>query len=166
MVELSHWREVVVFQRNPTGCIPTGFEWLIRYAKISDVDLGSFQEDFDLQRSGIGMNDFGSVTAKIKEMYPRLNIVTRTFANGKEKLQFVESLIGKDTPCLLSIANTPMGGTWHIVPVVIMDNEKLRVLWNGNQIQEFTLEDIAIRHNTWIGGKDIAWVEKTATVPS
>ena len=161
MVELTHWRDVVVFQRNPTGCIATGFEWLIRYAKIGGVDLGSFQEDFDLQRSGKGMNDFGSVTGKIKERYPHLSIVIKDFPNGREKVEFVKLLVGEDTPCLLSIANTPIGVSWHIVPVVLVDDTKVKVLWNGDQTQEFTIEDLIYRHNNWIGGKDIAWTRRS-----
>ena len=48
MVELSHWQDVVVPQRYKTGCIPTGYEWMIRYLGIKGIDLGTFQEDFDL----------------------------------------------------------------------------------------------------------------------
>lgn len=160
MVELSHWRDVVVPQRNYTGCIPTGYEWLIRYLKIEGIDLDTFQEDFDLQRSDEGMNDFGSVATKIREKYPQINIRIKDFPNGKEKVEFVKRLMGSDIPCLLSIANTPIGVIWHIVPVVSVDDTKVKIIWTGDQTQEFTIADVINRHDNWIGGKDISWIEK------
>jgi hypothetical protein len=49
MPELPGWRNFAVEQRRPaTGCIPTGFEMLVRAAGLADVDLSSFQDDFDL----------------------------------------------------------------------------------------------------------------------
>jgi len=160
VVELSHWRDVVVPQRNYTGCIPTGFEWLIRYLRVESIDLETFQDDFDLQLSGQDMNNFESVSSAVRRKYPQINIRIRDFPTGREKVDFVSRLVEKDIPCLLSIANTPKGGSWHIVPVVSVDDTKIKVIWTGNQTQEFTIVDVTSRHDNWIGGKDIAWIER------
>jgi len=35
MPELSNWKETLVIQRDPKlGCIPAGYEWIIRFARI------------------------------------------------------------------------------------------------------------------------------------
>ena len=47
MAQLSNWTKTIFPQRNEFGCVPTGYEQLIRYLKIQ-VNLETFQEDFDL----------------------------------------------------------------------------------------------------------------------
>ena len=43
------WEKYAVHQRKPdTGCIPTGYEMLLRAAGIAGIDFQTFQEEFDL----------------------------------------------------------------------------------------------------------------------
>lgn len=159
MVELSHWKGIVVPQRHETGCIPTGFEWMIRYLGMKGINLEAFQEDFDLQRRNEGDNSFVPIASKIKQKYPQVNIKIRDFPSGNEKIAFLRRLVESNTPCIMSIAK-PNGG-WHIVPVVSVDDRKINVIWvanaNGNQISEYPISEITFRHDNWAGGKDIAW---------
>ena len=62
VVELSHWDELRVLERHRvTGCIPTGFDSMIRYSGIEGVNLDVFQEDLDLFRSGRDLNRFVNI---------------------------------------------------------------------------------------------------------
>jgi len=70
MTQLLDWSKTRIPQRHESGCIPTGYEWLIRYLKIQGVNLETFQEDFDLGQD----NSFDSVSAKIRNVYPTINI--------------------------------------------------------------------------------------------
>jgi hypothetical protein len=162
MAELSHWQGIVVPQRQETGCIPTGYEWMIRYLGGKGVNLETFQEDFDLQYRHEGDNSFVPIAQKVKERYPQVGIKIGGFPNGKEKAEFIKKLIEEDVPCVMSIAK-PTGG-WHIVPVVSIDDTKIKVIWIanafGNQVCEYSITDVIFRHNNWSGGKDIAWIEK------
>jgi hypothetical protein len=168
MAELSHWKDVIVVQRNlQTGCIPTGYEWMIKYLGIEKVDFCGFQDEFDFLRrvtnsfetikNGIGFQG-------IEGRYPHIMIkIKNDFANGLEKVSYIRGLIEKDIPCLISIAPTPQG-RWHCPVVVYVDDIKMRVIWSanetGNQVCEFTTRDIASRHDNWCSGKDSSWIEK------
>ena len=45
------WKRFAVFQRRPlSGCIPTGYETLLRAANIEGIDLDSLQDDFYLDQ--------------------------------------------------------------------------------------------------------------------
>jgi len=162
MVELSHWQEIIVPQRHETGCVPTGYEWMIRYSKIEGVNLNTFQEDFDLQLRGEGDNSFVPVAEKVKVTYPQVDIKIRNFVKGKDKIAFIKRLIQNDTPCVMSLAK-PTGG-WHIVPVVSIDDKRVKIIWVanefGNQVLDYPIAEIISRHDNYRGGKDIAWMEK------
>jgi len=93
MSELSHWRDVIVPQRYETGCVPTGYEWLIRYLGIERVELDTFQEDFDLQRVHQGMNSFASIADRIRSRYPFIDIHIVSFDQGLEKVRTMKNLI-------------------------------------------------------------------------
>jgi len=162
MVELSRWEDVVVPQKyEKTGCIPTGYEWLIRYLGIK-VNLDKFQDEFDLERSHKGDNDFRSVANEIMKKHPFIKIKTKDFPTGLEKVKFVYKLMEKGVPCLLSLAKTP-AGCCHIVPVVKID-EEFKAIWlknsPKNEIWTCSVGEIIRRHDKWGGGKDIAWIEK------
>lgn len=159
MVELANWEKLVVLQRHDTGCVPTGYEWLLRYLNVKGVNFDTFQEDFDLQLCHEGMNNFQDVAAKVNATYPNVKINLKSFTTGKEKVEFVGRLINDGTPSLLSIAYSTLGG-WHIVPVVSIDDTTIKVIWTGNQTRVFAESDIVNRHDNWAGGKDIAWIEK------
>jgi hypothetical protein len=74
MTELSHWKNIVVPQRYETGCIPTSYEWMIRYLNIKNVNLDTFQEDFDLQRRGEGDNSFVPIADKVVQKYSQVSV--------------------------------------------------------------------------------------------
>ena len=117
MVELVYWDNIVVPQRHSTGCVPTGYEWLIRYLGIRGVNLETFQEEFDLGQN----SSFGSVAAKIRSKYPVINIQIEYFTKGIDKVQDIKSLIEEHTPCLISLALGGKNG-WHIMSVVRIDD--------------------------------------------
>jgi hypothetical protein len=170
--ELSHWKNVIVPQRHETGCVPTGYEWLIRYLGIEGVELDTFQEDFDLQRAHQGMNSFVPVADKIRSRYPFINIHTKCFDHGLEKVEAMKNLIEGDIPCLISLAlsgfRTSEGRViergWHIMPVVCIDDRRItmihKVTENRNTPWELLITTIVSRHNDLEGGKDISWIEK------
>ena len=163
LVELSHWKDVKVLQKEDSGCIPTGYEWMIRYQGIECVDFDKFQEEFDLK----DLNGFGSVADKVEAKYSHVHICNKGFSNGIGKISFVREKIGKDIPCLLALINQ-QNGKFHAVPVVYIDDIKIKVIWKAvkeneqiiNQIYEFSFEDIISWHNACKGGRDIAWLEK------
>jgi len=158
MTELKNWKNLTVFQRDTElGCIPAGFEWLIRYNGITGGFLDTFQEELNLQRKGLGVNTFETVSNAIMHKYPFIKIVNKSFEKGEEKIDFIEGLINKNIPCLMSLALTPQGG-WHIMSVTGVDKDNL-ILKNGDSELRFTKPDVIYRHNNWPGGKDIAWIE-------
>jgi len=169
--ELSHWRNIVVPQRYTTGCVPTGYEWLFRYLGIEGVELGTFQEDFDLQRIGRGMNSFVPVADSIKLRYPFVDIRIESFGQGFEKVRAIRNLIARDIPCLISLSlqgyRTHEGLTidrgWHIMPTVFVSDQKMIMIHrgteSGNELLERRTATIIQRHNDLEGGKDISWIE-------
>lgn len=174
MVELSHWQDVIVPQRNDTGCIPTGYEWIIRYLNIEGVNLETFQEDFDLdleRRSPPYENSFESVRNRIMRRYPQINVRIESFQHGVNKVRAMIRLVERDTPCLLSLAlhglrtldNRLIERAWHIMPVVLIDDQRMNVIHHanerGNQVLELRTTQVIWRHNNIEGGKDISWIE-------
>lgn len=131
---------------------------MIRYLGIGDVNLDTFQEDFDLQLRGEGSNSFVPIAEKVRERYPQVDIQTAVFRNGNEKVDFIRQLIQENVPCVISIAHTPWGG-WHIVPVVSMDDSRIKIIWTSNITLDFSISDIIHIHDNWRGGKDVAWIK-------
>ena len=157
MTELQNWVGVVVPQRHFSGCIPTGYEWLIRYLRIRGVNLQTFQEDCDLRQN----NSFGSVADKIRSIYPTINIQIQHFTRGIEKIERVKSLIEKQVPCLISLALGGING-WHIMPVVSIDDATIEMIHHadasGNHTWRFANVTIVWRHDNLQGGNDISWI--------
>lgn len=170
MVELSHWTDIIVPQLYPTGCIPTGYEWVIRYLGIRGIDLETFQHDFDLQRKGECMNTFVTVAEKITSRYPFVDIQVECFNQGHEKVSAMRKLITRNIPCLMSLAlhgfRTHEGQIiergWHIMPVVYVGDRKITMIHKGtenrNQTLQLTIETVVRRHENLEGGKDISWI--------
>jgi len=159
MPKLPNWENVVVPQRNrETGCIPTCFEWLIRYLKIQDIDLKTFQEDFDFGSN----NSFLSVGEKIMSRYPFIKIKTQDYEKGFEKIIALKKLIENRTPCLISFAKGGNQG-WHAMPVVYVNDQGIRMIEYANENENETsfllIQDIIWRHDYLQGGKEIAWIE-------
>lgn len=163
MAVLSDYKNICVTQKNPqTGCIPTGIEWMLRYKGIQGVDFSCFQERFDLQGRQLANNNFDTVRNAITQIYSFLKLDKKEFQTGKEKLTFIEDLISKGTPCLISITLTPFGG-WHIVPVVKIDEEIVKVLWLHvpditKQTVSFLRAHLEFIHDNWLGGQDILYL--------
>ena len=86
------------------------------------------------------------------------------FSNGQDKIDFMRKLIRNDVPCLVSITKATEGG-WQCVPVVSVDDERVKVIWagkvSGNQVCDYPVKEIISRHDNWFGGKDIASIEKS-----
>ena len=159
MSQLLNWNKTVVVQRHESGCIPTGYEWLIRYLRIQGVNLETFQEDFDLGQD----NSLDSVSAKIRSVYPAINIKVQSFTKGIDKVNRIKSLLEEQTPCLISLA-LGKGLGWHIMPVVRID-ENIQLIHhsdaNGHCTWVFPVAEIVWRHDYLQGGNDISWIEPT-----
>lgn len=160
MTELQNWNNVVVPQRHLTGCIPTGYEWVIRYLRIQGVNFQTFQEDFDLGQN----NNFDSVGTKIRSVYPTISIQVQRFTRGIEKIERIKSLIEEQTPCLISLA-LDGGNGWHIMPVVRIDDTTIEMIHHadasGNHTWKFPIAEIVRRHDNLQGGNDISWIDLT-----
>ena len=158
MTKLLDWSKTVVPQRHESGCVPTGYEWLIRYLKIQGVNLETFQEDFDLGQN----NSFDSVSAKIRRVYPAINIKVESFAKGIDKVNRITSLLEEQKPCLISLA-LGSGQGWHIMPVVNIDENSIQLLHHedadGHCTWVFPIAEIVWRHDCLQGGHDISWIE-------
>ena len=160
MAQLLNWTKTVVPQRHESGCIPTGYEWLIRYLKIQGVNLEIFQEDFDLGQD----NSFDSVSAKIRHVYPTINIKVQSFIKGIDKVNRIKSLLEEQKPCLISLA-LGNGQGWHIMPVVRIDETTIQLIHHvdadGHCTWVFPVAEIVWRHDYLQGGHDISWIEST-----
>ena len=158
MTQLLEWSKTIVSQRHESGCIASGYEWLIRYLKIQGVNLGSFQEDFDLEQD----NNFDSVSAKIRSVYPAINIRVESFTKGIDKVNRIKFLLEEQKPCLISLA-LGKGQGWHIMPVVRID-ETVQLIHHadaeGNFTWVFPVAEIVWRHDYLQGGHDISWIEQ------
>jgi hypothetical protein len=158
MAQLLEWSKTVVLQRRESGCIPTGYEWIIRYLKIQGVNLESFQEDFDLGQD----NGFDSVSAKIRSMYPTINIKVQCFTKGIDKVNRIKSLLEEQKPCLISLALGD-GQGWRIMPVVNIDETSIQLLHHadveGHCTWVFPISEFVWRHDYLQGGHDISWIE-------
>jgi len=160
MVELENWKTIIVPQRRESGCIPTGYEWLIRYLNIQRVDFRNFQEEFDFGQS----NSFDYVAARIKSKYPAVSIQIMHFSQGVKKIDYIRSLIEAQTPCLISLA-LGRGQGWHIMPVVSIDNDKIEMIHdadgNGNHTWAFPVTEVIWKHDNLQGGDDISWIDSS-----
>ena len=158
MTQLLDWSKTLVPQRYESICVPTGYEWLIRYLKIQGVNLETFQEDFDLGQD----NSFDSVSAKISGVYPTINIQVQSFTKGIEKVNRIKSLLDEQKPCLISLALGNSQG-WHIMPVVRIDETTIQLIHhsdaNGHCTWVFPVAEIVWRHDYLQGGNDISWIE-------
>lgn len=179
MSAFPNWQQHIVKQRRPaTGCIPTGYEVILRAANWKGVNLDTFQDDFDLDKDlkpgQQPLNNFDSVAQAVKAKYPdvRFRHVGFQKGEGHKKLVLVEDMIRQRLPVLVSLArallNPPYGGGgWHIMPVVDASDDTLTLLWCVND--DNTPHPIIVRktdfvtiHERCSGGDDIAFLERPA----
>jgi len=131
MLELDGWEGISVEQKDlEFGCIPAGYEWMLRFAKVENIDLTNFQDNCNLRES----NNLFTVACVIKKKYPTLNIkiycngveycgnnfrstddarkykyihprirIKNDFRDGSEKVTCIEDLINRQIPCLISL---------------------------------------------------------------
>jgi len=163
------WQKFAVRQRrDATGCIPTGYEILLRAAGAQGIDFAAFQDDFDLDRyGGSPKNHFNSVAAEIKKKHPNVEFTCEFFPKekGAEKLARVEKLILKQQPVLVPLALSPSGG-WHIMPVVDADVDSLVFLHHVDAAgvshpMVVKKSDFVYRHDNWNGGEEISFLTKS-----
>src|SRR5262249_7337004 len=149
-------------QRNlATGCIPTGYEFLLRAAHTSMVNYETFQEDFDPSESP-GAN-FESVAAAIRAKYPHVHLSVRRFKRGADKLQFIEQRLARKQPLITSLTLSPEGG-WHMMPVLGSNSTNLFLLRlvrpdGSMDLRAIRKADFVRIHDEWPGGDDVAFLE-------
>lgn len=171
MSVFPNWLSFAVPQRRQrTGCIPTGYEMLLRHASVGGVDFSTFQDDFDLDINlGNGQaearNDFGSVAAAVKKRYPWVTFDQRAFATGAEKVAFIDGMLAAKQPVLISLALKPRNrvGGWHIMPIVDATTDQYLLLWivdpNGTAHTEWIDKStMAAVHDQFEGGKEVAFL--------
>jgi len=169
-----NWKEFAVPQRrSATGCIPTGYEFLLRAAGAQGIDFSSFQDEFDLDKSlALGespQNNFVSVATAIKQRYDWVEFTRVAFPRGSggKKVERVESLLRERRPTLVSIALEPFGERgWHIMPVVDLTDREFLLLHHMNadrsvQLCKLSVAEVARIHDVYEGGDDIAFLERS-----
>jgi hypothetical protein len=157
------WREHAIPQKNPrTGCIPWGYEILLRAAGTKGVDFGAFQDEFDFKER----NHFRVVAEAVQKRYPSVRFGHQNFEHGKDKLVFVEARLAHRQPTLVSIAlkglNPKLNG-WHIMPVVDASRDELVLLVSLGEdgkanILRLPKARFVQIHDEFEGGNDVAFL--------
>lgn len=164
------WKTFAVHQRrHRSGCIPTGYEMILRSVEAKGVDFATFQDDFDLDIN-LGnsqtqpRNDFGSVAAAVKKKYPWISFEQKSFGSGAEKIAFIDSVLAFKKPLLISLAMKPFGGLgWHIMPVVDATTDQYLLLEfverdgtpKTRWIDKYVMSNV---HDQFDGGKEVAFL--------
>ena len=168
-----NWREHVVRQRDvKNGCIPTGYEILIRAAgRANEVEIDSFQEDFDF---GADAN-FKNISQAVTIRYPHVTFVHRSFDTGAEKLAILEDRFQNRRPTLIALPkavqrlNTLRDGLvevahcCHIVPIVKADAQTITVFWgmahDERELRKYSKDELLHFHDDHRSGIDIAYLD-------
>ncbi len=167
-----NWKKFAVHQRRPqTGCIPTGYEMILRAAKVKQVDFATFQDDFDLDKQlGKGQtaprNNFVSVAEAIRKKHPNIVFEQQVFETGADKIAFIDKQLKTRKPLLVSVAVVQDGQLrgWHIMPIVDAKSSRYCLLQfveaNGEaRIQWISKQQLADLHDQYEGGKDVAYLK-------
>jgi hypothetical protein len=173
MSAFPDWQGYIVKQkRQETGCIPTGYEMILRAAGINHVAFDTFQDEFDLDKNlkpgDSPRNNFESVAHAIETKYPDVRFQHIGFekCDGRKKLEVVERMISQKIPVLISLALDPFGGRgWHIMPVVDSSTDSLTLLWGVNangtpHVKTLRKADFVHIHENYRGGDDVAFLQK------
>jgi len=166
------WQQFAVHQRRGAhGCIATGYEMLLRAAKVGGINYDSFQDDFDLDINlGRGQtqpkNNFVSVAEAVRQKYPQVQFEQKSFTTGAEKNAFIDLCLAKQYPVLVSVTqlrgSQPVG--WHIMPVVDIKTGSyllLRVVQaDGKPVTQWIdKSQLAQIHDQYDGGKEVAFLK-------
>ena len=165
------WETFAVVQRRPeTGCIPTGYEMILRATDVTGIDFDTFQDDFDIDKDlkagQLHRNNFESVANLIHQKYPHVNFKIRKFSPGcgDDKLKFIEEQISKRHPVLISlfVGMQADNRLYHIMPVVDANETRLMllkvVLQDGkSKICLLPKSELIRIHNENPGGDDVAY---------
>lgn len=169
MSAFPDWPKYIVKQKRPeSGCIPTGYEVILRAAGVKDIDFTTFQDDFDLdqklKQGEQGQNNFDSVAKAVQAKYPQVHLNKQAFLKGEgsKKLAAVEEMISHGKPVLISLTLNPKGG-WHIMPVVDSTADTLTLLWSveddgSAKILDLPKSEFVRIHDNFPGGDDIAYL--------
>jgi hypothetical protein len=174
MTVFPNWQQYAVQQRRPlTGCIPTGYEIILRATGATDINYEAFQDQFDLDRDlalNVPMrNNFQSVADAVRDVYPQIDFRRREFLqeNGHKKLEFIEQQISQLRPILVSLFMGMYQGriAFHIMPVVDADDGHLFLLYGCQpphcSILKIYKQELVRRHNTVPGGNDVAFLARS-----
>ncbi len=174
MSAFPDWKKYVVPQRRPeSGCIPTGYEILLRAVGVEGIDYAAFQDDFDLDKdrsdNELPRNNFQSVSELIQRKYPHVQFTIKNFPDdaGNEKVAFIEHSLNNKRLVLIALNMAVFGyRSWHIMPVVDMDEATFLLVNvvkpNGTiEVLKIAKDIIAHAHNELSGGKDIAYLSET-----
>ena len=173
MSVFPEWHLFAIPQRRlTTGCIPTGYEMILRAAHAQGIDFGTFQDEFDLDKDR-GQppfyNNFESVAQAVQARYPAVCFRVIHFdqpGKGADKLWFVEQHVQQKKPLLISLAQVPFGGNgYHIMPVVDMDEQNLillKIVWpdGRRELQPLAKSELIRIHGNYQGGEDVAYLER------
>ncbi len=160
MKELSNWQNIVIPQQDPEfGCIPCGFEWMIRYKGIDELKT-TFQKDVSLKQN----NSFESVAIEVKKQYPEIIIQHKDFHDGKLTVEFIREHTEKNIPCMIVYPRIDAVGklVGHAAPIVGINSETIKVISStcesGNQTQEFPITNFLCWYAK-CGCSDVAWLD-------
>ncbi|MCB7130377.1 MAG: hypothetical protein J3T61_12665 [Candidatus Brocadiales bacterium] len=172
MSAFPDWEQYAVPQhRVQTGCIPTGYEMILRAAGVEAINFETFQDEFDLDKDikpgQQPKNNFTSVADAVRRRYPQANFKCECFPDreGIKKLCLIEERIKQQQPVLISLALEPFGKKgWHIMPVVDSTDDELILLKimspNGSkEICKLPKNELIRIHDNYAGGKDVGYLD-------
>ena len=168
MSELTEWQKSIVVQKDRRlGAIPAGFEWMIRFNNVDNINLDTFQDDFNLNAKGEGENSFKSIAEAVEQSYPRIKFKYKIFSDAREKIQFIKDLIDRNIPCMMKFSISYKNNVAHEMPAVIYDDLYMRFIWQVIETEKpnmLRVEYIGLanRHNKWGEGREVAWLEPQA----
>ena len=155
--ELQNYVEFLVHQQDPLGCIPAGYEFLLKY---NGHKVGpDFQEKYDLRKLGEERNgnNFDNVARKIEEDYTEISFVRKDdFNSSDEKWVFLIDRIDQGRATLLSY---PLQAGAHIMPVVAYGDDYLLLVHSVDKRNHFQNYCMLSRAGFDESG-DIAYIKK------
>jgi len=162
-------------KRPDSGCIPWGYEIILRAANVPGINFQTFQDDFDFdkyhQHGESGMNNFDTVSKAIMKRYPHVVLGTKIFSRGQgeDKLQFVEKYIGEIPRILVSICPEPdlNPKAFHIMPVLSSTNDSLVLLYSVKKANDawqldmlhMSKAEFVHKHDVGTDGCDVAFLD-------